>query len=340
MSAVELLQLNLQSLVKANAKESVSFAHSLEINLEELLSKPANCRKELSTFLQKFELSLPSIMVPNFQPIQLAQFKKNNDESVSNKLLDNLKTIGHYYREKQIIDANTNVEFIDYRHLTNMQDLLTQVYKDLNFDSYRKRFESADNKAMYYVLKDLIQDIENLYGLKIFFTDKEKSNFNFDGVYFNKPIATAYVDAHSSYYTKAIFTMFHELYHFLQDDGETFTFDLFDMGMFTSEQRTEDIRANRFASEFLLFNSQDDLQILMKHFNRENLKSFLKKYSVSKEALSFFTKDDNIKKISTGRLPQAFFPYAKTSIKELLSWQYENTYISLRKQTELLASIG
>jgi hypothetical protein len=182
--------------------------------------------------------------------------------------------IGHYYREQQILKDGVTVTFIDYRHITNMKELIAKVFSDLNFDVYRSRLYSADPSTMNFVLKDLVNDIEGVYGLKVFFTDKDKSGFNFDGVYFNKPIATAYIDAHSSFYTKAIFTMLHELYHFLQDDGETFTFDLFDMDSMSSEQQSEDIKANRFASEFLLFNSSDDSTSLLANCVTESLKDF------------------------------------------------------------------
>ncbi len=335
----KLLVNNLDKLIKCNSEEAKVFATELGISIKNLLTNPIEYLSQIEKFLQKFELSLPSIMTSEFQPIELVKFKKANSESVSNELIENLKTIAILYREKKALE-NKKLDIFpnDYNNLDDI-DLIDKIHKDLDFNNFLIKFSKSDGKQRNFLLKELIKDMENLYGLKTFFINEEKSPFNFDGVYFNKPIATIYINAHYSYYTKAIFTLLHEIYHFFKDDGKTFTFDLFDNSEVNQYNKAEDIRANRFAIDFLLYKADEELNKLRTNPTQNLLKETMKRYCVSREALAIKLDMKKLNSIKVGRTTKTFFPFASTEINDLLTWHCDEASISYSRKIELEGAI-
>lgn len=70
------------------------------------------------------------------------------------------------------------------------EELIEQVFTDLNYESFRDRLYSATNIQAKYIFDELIQKIYAIYGLRVFILESNKTTFNFDGIYFDKSIAT------------------------------------------------------------------------------------------------------------------------------------------------------
>lgn len=338
MDAISLLKYNLSSLVSTNTVESKSIAKKLSINLEELLSDPVKQRSNLINFLKSFELTMPSIIDRNFQPIQLAKFKKSNNETVSTTLIQNLETIALLFREQELIKNNKQTFPHEYFRLCD-EELIEQVFTDLNYESFRDRLYSATNIQAKYIFDELIQKIYDIYGLRIFILESNKTNFNFDGIYFDKSIATTFVSAYNSTYSKTMFSLLHEMYHFFQDQGNSNAFDLFSESDYNSEIRAEDIRANKFAKNFLLYKADEDLNELKKNITLENIQDIMLKYGISRHALSIEL-DTDLKSFKTENLHKCLFTSSKKKINDLLISLTEEGSISLRKYSELISAIS
>ncbi len=338
MDTISLLKRNLTDLISINKQESIAIANKLKINLDVLLSDPIKQRINLVNFLKNFELTMPSIIDKDFQPIQLAKFKKANNEIVSTSLIQNLEMIALLFREQELINENKQTFSHEY-HRLNDNELVEQVFKDLDYQEYRNRLYNASEVDSKYIFEELFNKIYNIYGLKIFILEANKNPFNFDGIYFDKPIATTFVSAYTSVYSKLLFTLLHELYHFFQDQGNSNTFDLFsETDTYDNVNRAEDIRANKFAINFLLHNTNEDLNNLKENLSRENLINFMKKYGVSKHALSIELQID-LSSFKTGNIHKCYFNYSKSEINNLLKQLEEEGSLSFRKSSELKASI-
>jgi Zn-dependent peptidase ImmA (M78 family) len=338
MDAISLLKRNLSSLVSTNTVESKSIAKKLSINLEELLSDPVKQRSNLINFLKSFELTMPSIIDRNFQPIQLAKFKKSNNETVSTTLIQNLETIALLFREQELIKNNKQTFSHEYFRLSD-EELIERVFTDLNYQSFRDRLYDATNIQAKYIFDELIQKIYDTYGLRVFILESNKTNFNFDGIYFDKSIATTFVSAYNSTYSKTMFSLLHEMYHFFQDQGNSNAFDLFSESDYNSETRAEDIRANKFAKNFLLYKADEDLNELKKNITLENIQDIMLKYGISRHALSIEL-DTDLKSFKTGNLHKCLFTSSKKTINDLLISLKEEGSISLRKYSELISAIS
>lgn len=338
MDVISLLKQNLSSLVSTNIIESESIAKKLNINLEELLNNPIEQRSKLIDFLKKFELTMPSIIDRNFQPLQLAKFKKANNETVSTTLIQNLETIALLFREQELLKNNKQSFSHEYFRLSN-EELIEQVFTDLNYQSFRDRLYSASNIEAKYIFDELLKKIYDIYGLRIFILESNKTNFNFDGIYFDKSIGTTFVSAYNSTYSKTMFSLLHEMYHFFQDQGNTNAFDLFSESDYNSETKAEDIRANKFAKNFLLYQAEEDLKNLKKNITLENIQKFMLKYGISRHALSIDLGID-LKSFKTGNLHKCLFTSSKKTINDLLVSLKEEGSISLRKYSELISAIS
>lgn len=339
MDAISLLKHNLNSLVSINNKESHSIAGKLKINLEELLNNPIKQRSNLISFLKEFELSMPSIIDRNFQPIQLAKFKKANNEIVSNNLIQNLETIALLFREQELLNDNKQTFHHEYFRLSD-EELVEQVFTDLNYQSYRDKLFSATNIQAKYIFDDLLNKIYITYGLRVFILEHNKINFNFDGIYFDKSIATTFVSAYNSSYSKTMFSLLHEMYHFFRDQGNSNAFDLFsESDSYDAETRSEDIRANKFAKNFLLFNAKEDLNKLKENITLEKLIDVMKKYGISRDALGIELRI-NLKAFKTGNIHKCLFTSSKKEINDLLIALRDEGSISLRKYNELISAIS
>jgi len=337
MTSLDTLKLNLKNLIDSNISEANDIAKSLTLNIEDLLSNPIKNRKILSQFLKAFELTMPSMMDVNFKPITLAKFKKTNDEVVSSRLIENLEMIALLFREQEEIKNNPTDFTHEYFRLSD-SELISQVYDDLNYDEVRVSLQSATDIEAKYIFDALIKNIYDIYGLKIFLIDSSNSPFNFDGIYFDKKIATAYVTTYTKAYSKTLFTMLHEMYHFFKDEGNSNTFEIFDDGS-DGKMNAEDIRANQFAINFLLFNSSDDITLFKDNPTHDNLVYLLKKYGVSRQALGIELSMD-LKSYKTGSIHSCFFTFAKKEINDLLQNLTEEGSISNRKYTELIGAIS
>lgn len=338
MDTISLLKNNLTNLISANKQESISISKELKINLEELLSEPIKKRKELIDFLKSFELTMPSIIDENFQPIQLAKFKKANNETVSTSLIQNLEMIALLFREEELIDEKEHVFTHEYYRL-NDKELVEQVFNDLNYQEVRENLYSASEVDAKYIFSNLFQKIYNIYGLRIFIIEANKNPFNFDGIYFDKQIATTFINAYNNAYSKTLFTLLHEMYHFFQDQGNTNKFDLFsESDSYDNETRAEDVRANKFAINFLLYNAEEELINLKNNLSRESLISFMKKYGVSRQAMGIELQMD-LSSYKTGTIHKCYFNYSKSEINKLLEQLEKEGSLSMRKVSELKASI-
>lgn len=338
MEAVSLLKNNLVSLVSINNAEATIIAKKLHINLSELLTDPIKERSHLISFLNEFELSIPSIIDSNFQPVQLAKFKKANNEVVSSSLIRNLETIALLFREQELLNDKKQTFPHEYFRLSD-EELISKVFTDLDYQSYRNKLYSADNIQAKYIFDDLFQKIYSIYGLKIFVLDSNKTNFNFDGIYFDKTTATTFVSAYNSAYSKTMFSLLHEMYHFFKDEGNSNTFDLFSNNdSDNAGSRAEDIRANKFAKNFLLFNAKKDLDTLKESTTLENITNIMKKYGISRQALGIELGLD-LKNFKIGILHGCLFTSSKKEINELLTKLKEEGSISIRKYSELIGSI-
>lgn len=339
MDTINLLKQNLTSLISINDQESISIAKKLKINLEELLSDPIKNRSKLTNFLKSFELTMPSIIDKNFQPLQLAKFKKPNNEIVSTSLIQNLEMIALLFREQELLNDKIQTFSHEYYRL-NDSELVEQVFNDLDYQNIRDRLFTASEIEAKYIFDDLFQKIYNIYGLKIFLLEANKNSFNFDGIYFDKKIATTFISAYNSTYSKTLFTLLHEMYHFFKDQGNTHTFDLFsESDNYNSETRAEDIRANNFSINFLLYNATEDMKVLKENLSKDNLTHFMKKYGVSRHALSIELQTD-LSSFKIGSLHKCFFNYSKSEINTLINQLQQEGSLSLRKASELKASIS
>jgi Zn-dependent peptidase ImmA (M78 family) len=338
MDAISLLKHNLSSLVSTNTIESKSIAEKLNINLDELLIDPIKQRSNLINFLKSFELTMPSIIDRNFQPIQLAKFKKSNDEIVSTTLIQNLETIALLFRERELIENKKPSFSHEYFRLSD-EELIKQVFNDLNYQSVRDKLYSATNIQAKYIFDELIKKIYDIYGLRIFILESNKTNFNFDGIYFDKSIATTFVTAYNSTYSKTMFSLLHEMYHFFQDQGNSNAFDLFSESDFNSETRAEDIRANKFAKNFLLYKAEIDLKKLKENITKESIENVMLKYGISRLALSIELGID-LKSFKTGNIHKCLFTSSKKTINDLLVSLKEEGSISSRKYSELISAIS
>lgn len=338
MDVVSLLKNNLSSLISINNVEATNIAKKLHINLSELLSDPIKERTHLISFLNEFELNLPSIIDNNFQPIQLAKFKKANNEVVSSSLIQNLETIALLFREQEFLNDKKQTFPHEYYRLSD-EELVSKVFTDLDYQSYRNKLYNANNIQAKYIFDDLFKKIYNIYGLKIFVLDSNKTNFNFDGIYFDKTTATTFVSAFNSAYSKTMFSLLHEMYHFFKDQGNSNTFDLFSNNdNYNTESRSEDIRANKFAKNFLLFNAKKDLDTLKESTTLQNLITVMKKYGISKQALGIELGLD-LKDFKIGNLHGCLFTSSKKEINDLLTKLKDEGSISIRKYSELIGSI-
>lgn len=338
MSAVELLQHNLHQLVSANSDTAISAAETVGVTLETILCNPIAYRKQLKAFLEKFELSIPSLMNSQFNPPELAKFKKANNENVSMALIENLKNIGMFFREKEAIEKQELREFSNEYTVLNKVELIQRVFEDINFHQVRSQLSSLNPQQRTYAFQSLLDNIFNAYGLKIFLVNDESNPlFNFDGVYFDKPIAVAFVKANYSFYGKTLFTILHELYHFLKDDGESNTFDLFDFDDYQENMGAEDVRANNFAIEFLLYGAESEITSFKRSQSLEDLCNIINGFHVSRQALGNYLKMD-LSSFRTGRL-QGSQPFAKSEIKDILAWHYAKDNISIRRIEELLKAV-
>ncbi len=337
MTALDTLKLNLKNLIDTNISEANSIATSLSLNINDLLIDPIQNRKILTQFLQAFELTMPSMMDVDFRPIQLAKFKKANDEVVSSRLIENLEMIALLFREQEAIN-NKQKEFTHEYFRLSDSELISQVYDDLNYNEIRISLQSATDIDAKYIFDILINKIYDIYGLKIFLIDSTKSPFNFDGIYFDKTIATAYVTTYTKAYSKTLFTMLHEMYHFFKDEGNSHTFDIFNDGS-DGKMNSEDIRANKFAINFLLYKSQDDLYTFKDNQTIESLIYILKKYGVSRQALGIELSTD-LSSYRTGNIHSCYFTFAKKEINDLLNDLTLDGSISNRKYIELIGAIS
>ena len=339
MDVVSLLKNNLSSLVSINSIEASNIAKKLRINLTELLNDPIQQRNHLISFLNAFELNIPSIIDRNFQPISLAKFKKANDEVVSSSLIQNLETIAILFREQELLNDKKQTFPHEYFRLSD-DELIKTVFKDLNYESFRDRLYNADNIRAKYIFDELFDNIYNIYGLKIFVLESNKTNFNFDGIYFDKSIATTFVSAYNNAYSKTMFSLLHEMYHFFRDQGNSNAFDLFSNNdNYSSETRSEDIRANKFAKNFLLFNAQNDLDNLKKNITLENIINVMKKYGISRTALGIELGID-LNAFKVRNLHNCLFTSSKKEINDLLTKLKDEASISIRKYSELISSIS
>jgi Zn-dependent peptidase ImmA (M78 family) len=279
---------------------------------------------------------MPSIVDINFKPIQLAKFKKANDEVVSSKLIENLEMIALLFREQEAINNSSKQFTHEYFRLSD-SELIAQVYDDLNYDKVRTSLQNASELEAKYIFDDLIKNIYDTYGLKIFLIDANKSPFNFDGIYFDKTVATAYIASYPKAYSKTLFTMLHEMYHFFKDNGTSNTFDIFNDGS-EGQTHAEDIRANKFAINFLLYNSKEDLLSFKNNPNLDSLIVILKKYGVSRQALGIELSLD-LSSYRTGNIHSCYFNFAKKEINDLLNDLTVEGSISSRKYNELIGAI-
>ena len=129
------------------------------------------------------------------------------------------------------------------------------------------------------------------------------------------------------------------MYHFFKDQGNSNTFDLFsNSDNYDAESRAEDVRANKFAKNFLLFKAKNDLDILKENITLQNIITVMKKYGISKQALSIELRLD-LKNFKVANLHSCLFTSSKKEINDLLTNLRDEGSISIRKYSELIGSI-
>ena len=333
METLEKIKTNLARFIEKNKMETDSFFEEAGVNKDELLDNPLAVKDVFFQFLDRFSLALPELLDENFSPKPLAMFKKRNGQEVSLALIDALRDVAYFYREYRAIKYREKPRFLSF-DTKDPAKIAQEIFHIIDFESYRKKFSEATQKQIPYIMHDFFDNIERKIGLKIFLFEKSKNSYNFDGVYFYKPAGVAFVNALNVSFASTLFTAFHEMYHFLVDDGNVKeAVDLFDENEYGTA--AEDINANRFAANLLLYGADEDMLKLKFDTTLELLKEIMKKYSISKAALGIKLQED-LSHFQTGHLHKGFVNPDTKFIKELIAFELEEGLISTRKAAQIL----
>lgn len=340
MDALDVLKTNLSHLISTNPSESDQYASEIGVDANTLMSDPLSFMAKLPAFLEKFELSVPRLLAPDFQPVTLAKFKKTNNEPVSFALLDNLRSLAIVMHEHDSLKGTARPECQDEYRTLKFKQLVERVYTDLNMHDINERLSVMNEpwKQQTWIIKDLLDRLYENYGFRVFIIEDAKKPFNFDGVYFDKPVATAFVAGNGSYASKAIFSIFHELYHFFKDEGiGEEAFDIFDLDQ-EMNGKIEDRMANNFAANLLLYGANEDIVQLKHTMNVHLLQAMMKKYCISKEGIGLYSKTI----LSSLKCPpvRGSLPFAGKLIADALQNHEDEALLSRRRKDELLSAIG
>ena len=313
---IDTIKNNVCSFIKENNLSQKK--HPINTILQDILH--LDNRQILFDFLNEFKLSLIDISSEDFKPYTIQKFRKANGVEVDS---ENIKLLKHI---AELLRINDKIGFQDYT--LEKDEALVKIFSQKIYNNFEKEItaitignlpEKEKKIKIGEAFKDLQKTIKEAFNFNVFFI--EDKAMPFDGIYFNRPVATTFIKIYNKNYSETLFTLLHELYHFFRDDGTTpDAIDFVEIENMKNVINQEDIKANKYASSLLFYNKADEIK---------NLKpiDFIKKYPVSKMTYTIKT-NKAIKE--EGYFHQCFLKNDNAFIKKEIKALCDNEIISNR----------
>ncbi len=294
-----------------------------EIEYDTLLENPIQDRNILFTFLNAFKLSFVDFITIDYGIQKSYSFRKSLDYGVDETIVQNFQNIASMFRQKELFE---NIEKEFENHSIKLDDELIEfLYQNTKLDELIANLKKDDKKPFELgkYIKEYCENLYQLFGIKLFFY--KSKNTKLKGIYLNRPLAVSFINTQLNNYANILFTIFHELYHFLQDDGSLK--DKFDIW---GNETSEDVKANRFAIRLLMYRaSKDELS----NINDTNFMNLMKNYHISKQALEIYTNKSF--SIKVGNMHYCHLNSSTKEINEILKKHLDKHLISFSIYNQL-----